>query len=64
MSGEKIFLLGAGVGNNRNEHQSAFTRGGSIFLVEREIRPIACRWRQMGPVVGSGSDRQGRRCRS
>ena len=49
MSGEKI-LLGAGV-VTIGTTPIGLTRGGSIFLVEREIRPIAADG-DMGPVVG------------
>lgn len=49
MAGEKI-LLGAGV-VTIGTTPIGLTRGGSIFLVEREIRPIAADG-DMGPVVG------------
>lgn len=49
MSGEKI-LLGAGV-VTIGTTPIGLTRGGSIFLVEREIRPIPADG-DMGPVVG------------
>lgn len=49
MSGEKI-LLGAGV-VTIGTTPVGLTRGGSIFNVEREIRPIAADG-DMGPVVG------------
>ena len=49
MSGEKI-LLGAGV-VTIGTTPIGLTRGGSIFLVEREIRPIHADG-DMGPVVG------------
>ena len=49
MTGEKI-LLGAGV-VTIGTTPIGLTRGGSIFLVEREIRPIAADG-DMGPVVG------------
>jgi hypothetical protein len=49
MSGEKI-LLGAGV-VTIGTTPIGLTRGGSIFNVEREIRPIAADG-DMGPVVG------------
>ena len=47
--GEKI-LLGAGV-VTIGTTPIGLTRGGSIFLVEREIRPIGADG-DMGPVVG------------
>ena len=48
-TGEKI-LLGAGV-VTIGTTPIGLTRGGSIFLVEREIRPIGADG-DMGPVVG------------